>query len=126
MARIQTHEDDCMRLLGAPFYKVHAYLDFYVKKFPPHIHLEFHRKFRHNRKGVAMCKELFGPLGEKAAKIHMIRDVELYVLSKAFSKVMGDEVEHYYERCLAYHYSMDTNTNKYVILEKIEIGKLDL
>jgi hypothetical protein len=115
-----------MRLLGAPFYKVHAYLDFYVKKFPPHIHLEFHRKFRHNRKGVAMCKELFGPLGEKAAKIHMIRDVELYVLSKAFSKVMGDEVEHYYERCLAYHYSMDTNTNKYVILEKIEIGKLDL
>jgi hypothetical protein len=56
----------------------------------------------------------------------MIRDVELYVLSKAFSKVMGDEVEHYYERCLVYHHPMDTNTNKYVILEKIEIGKLDL
>ncbi len=127
MARREVHIDDCMRFLGAPFDKVHAYLDYYVEKYPPHIYLEYHRKFRHNRKGVAKCGELFGPLGEKAAKIHMIRDVELYVMQeKLFDKMMGDEIDFYYERCLAYHLPMDTKIDKYVILDKMEISKLDL
>lgn len=127
MARREVHIDDCMRLLGAPFNMVHEYLDFYVKKYPPPIYLEYHRKFRHNRKGVAKCLELFGPLGEKAAKIHMIRDVELFVMQdKLFDKLMGPDIDSYYERCLSYHPPLDTNIDKYVILDKIEISKLDL
>lgn len=102
MAKIDTHIDDCMRLLGAPFEKVHRWLDHYAKKYNPHTHLEYHRKFRHHRKGVEKCKELFGPLGERAAKIHIIRDVELYVLKKEFKKVMGDEIDDLYEKALNY------------------------
>ena len=48
MASRETHEEDCMRLIGAPFKQVHEWLDEYAKKFRPHIHLEYHRKFRHH------------------------------------------------------------------------------
>ena len=102
MAKIETHCDDCMRLLGAEFLKVHKWLDEFTKEWPPHIYLEYHRKFRHNAEGVIEAGELFGPLGDRAAKIHIIRDVELYVLSKEFKKVMGDEIDELYERALNY------------------------
>jgi hypothetical protein len=102
MANRETHIDDCMRLIGAPFNDVHAYLDQYAAKWKPHIHLEYHRKFLHHRKGVAKCKEKFGPLGELAAKIHIIRDVEIYVIQKPFREVMGDEIEELYEKALKY------------------------
>jgi len=102
MATRETHIDDCMRLLGAPFNDVHAWLDAYAAKYSPFTHLEYHRKFRHHRKGVEKCKELFGPLGEKAAKIHIIRDVELYVLKKSFREVIGDEIDELYEKALKY------------------------
>ncbi len=102
MPRLETHEDDCMRLLGAPFKKVHRWLDEYAKKWNPMVHGEYHRKFRHNRDGVKEVGEMWGPLYERAAKIHMIRDVELYVLSKPFSEVMGDEIDELYEKCIQY------------------------
>jgi len=102
MARRDTHIEDCMRLLGAEFNMVHAYLDQYVVKWNPSIFLEYHRKFLHHKNGVAKCKELFGVLGEKAAKIHIIRDVELYVLKKPFREVMGDEIDELYEKALKY------------------------
>ena len=102
MAKISTHCDDCMRLLGAPFEDVHRWLDQYAKKYKPYIYLEYHRQFLHHRNGVLKCKELFGPLGEKAAKIHIIRDVELYVLQKPFREVMGDEIDDLYEKALKY------------------------
>jgi hypothetical protein len=102
MATIDTHIEDCMRLIGAPFEKVHRWLDQYAKKFNPHTHLEYHRKFLHHKNGVKRCGELFGPLGERAAKIHIIRDVELYVLSKQFRDVMGDEIDELYEKALKY------------------------
>ena len=106
MAKIETHIDDCMRLLGAPFEKVHRWLDQYAKKYNPHTHLEYHRKFLHHRLGVEKCKELFGPLGERAAKIHIIRDVEIYVLHGTgkvlFREVMGDDIDELYEKALKY------------------------
>lgn len=102
MASIQTHEDDCMRLIGAPFKQVHEYLDEYAKKFRPHIHLEYHRKFRHHAGGVKEVELQWGPLYALAAKIHIIRDVELYVLSKPFREVMGNEIDELYERALKY------------------------
>ena len=102
MANRETHIEDCMRLLGAPFDKVHAWLDQWAAKYPPSTHLEYHRKFLHHKNGVEKCKELFGDLGEKAAKIHIIRDVELYVLRKPFREVMGDEIDELYEKALKY------------------------
>jgi len=105
MSSRETHVDDCMRLLGAPFDKVHAYLDQYAAKWKPHIHFEYHRKFLHHKNGVEKCREKFGPLGEKAAKIHIIRDVEIYVLHgtrKRFKDIMGDDIDELYERSLQY------------------------
>lgn len=127
MSRRETHIEDCMRFLGAPFEKVHAYLDFYIQKYPPHIYLEYHRKFRHNKEGVAKCYELFGSLGEKAAKIHLIRDVELFVCRpKMFDELMGIDIDFYYERSLGYFPRMNENIEKYIIVTKEEISKLDL
>ena len=102
MATRETHIEDCMRLLGAPFNDVHRFLDQYAAKWNPHIHLEYHRKFLHHKNGVEKCKELFGPLGERAAKIHIIRDVEIYVIHKPFREVMGDEIDELYEKALNY------------------------
>lgn len=105
MARRETHIEDCMRLLGAPFDDVHAYLDQWVYKYPPPTHLEYHRKFLHHANGVKECRERFGPLGEKAAKIHIIRDVELYALwgtGKQFKDIMGDDIDELYEKTLQY------------------------
>jgi len=102
MAKIPTHIDDCMRLLGAPFEMVHRWLDQYSKKYNPHIYLEYHRKFLHHRLGVEACEARFGVLGMRAAKIHIIRDVELYVLSKQFREVMGDEIDELYEKALKF------------------------
>ena len=88
-------------------------MDSYAAKWPPRMYLEYHRKFLHNRKGVALCKEKFGELGEKAAKIHLIRDVELYVLKKPFNEVMGDEIDELYEKCLQYHPPSDATVREY-------------
>ena len=107
MSSIDIHEEDCMRLIGAPFNKVHKWLDKYAKKWNPFVYGEYHRKFRHNREGVKEVGKMWGPLYEKAAKIHMIRDVELYVLhgsGKMFRDIMGDEIDELYEKCLRYHH----------------------
>ena len=76
--------------------------DEYAKKWNPSIHFEYHRQFLHNEKGIQQCKEKFGSLGKKAAKIHLIRDVELYVLRKPFREVMGNEIDELYEKSLQY------------------------
>ncbi len=102
MAKISTHVDDCMRLLGAPFEKVHRWLDQYAKQYKPQIYLEYHRKFLHHRKGVERCEELFGPLGKRAAMIHIIRDVEMYVVIGEFKNVMGEDIDELYEKALKY------------------------
>jgi hypothetical protein len=105
MAKIETHCDDCQRLLGAEFRKVHEWLDEFAKKWNPMVHLEYHRQFRHHAKGVAEAKELFGPLGERAAKIHIIRDVEQFVMfgkGKQFREVMGEDIDELYEKALQY------------------------
>ena len=103
MARIESHEEDCQRLIGAPFSKVHWWLDEYAKKWNPVVHGEYHRQFRHNKEGVIEVGKMWGRLYELAAKIHMIRDVELYVLKKPFREVMGHEIEELYKKCLQYH-----------------------
>jgi hypothetical protein len=102
MARRQTHKDDCLRLLGEEYDHVHEYLDEFVKKWPPHIHLEYHRQFRHHAAGVEKCKEKWGFYAERAAMIHIVRDNELYIMSKPFGQMEIEELEYYYERALKY------------------------
>ena len=74
MAWRDEHEDDCNRLLGYPWSEVHYYLDELAKKYPVGKYLEYHRRFRHNKKGVAYCREEWGEEAAKAAKIHIVRD----------------------------------------------------
>ncbi len=102
MSKRKTHNKDCLRLLGKDFDEVHAYLDFYTAEFPVYIYLERHRQFRHNAKGIRECQEFFGPWGELAAKIHLVRDNELYVLTKPFDQVRIEEIDELYKKALKY------------------------
>lgn len=68
------HEKDCLHLLGKPMVKVHLWLDGMNKVFPFQLFGEYHRTFRHNGYGVQMCLEMWGPDGEKAALVHLLRD----------------------------------------------------
>ncbi len=106
MARIQTHNEDCFRILGQEFDEVNHFIDAYAQKYPPPLFLEFHRKFRHNEYGVKKVKEKWGILAEMAAKIHIIRDVELYILKEEFHKAVHYEnIDELFE--LALHYCLD-------------------
>lgn len=102
MAKRKTHNEDCERLLGKPFEHVHAWLDEYVKKYPIRIHLEYHRKFRHHAEGVKHIKKEWGFYAETAAKIHIVRDNELYVLFKPFYEVEIEEIDDLYKKALQY------------------------
>jgi hypothetical protein len=102
MAKRKTHREDCLRLLGDEYDHVHKYLDYFAAKWPPHIHLEYHRKFRHNKLAVEFCKKTWGFYAERAAMIHLIRDNELYIMVKPFYQMEIDEVDYYYERALKY------------------------
>jgi len=94
MAQIETHIEDTRIILRQPdgMEEVHRWLDEFTKKWPPHIYLEYHRQFRHNKEGVEEAQKLFGFIGCCAAKIHLIRDVELYVLKKPMHEVGYPEI----------------------------------
>ena len=49
MAKIETHVEDCERLLGKGCLHIHIWLDEYAKEYPPWCYLEYHRKFRHTK-----------------------------------------------------------------------------
>ncbi len=103
MAYRQTHNEDCFRILNQEWDEVNGYLDAFAAKYPPPLFLEFHRKFRHNDWGVKQCKKKWGLVAGTAAKIHIIRDVELYVLTAEFHKAVHYEnIDELYERALVY------------------------
>jgi hypothetical protein len=103
MAHIKTHCEDCFRILGQEFENVHRWLDAKAQKYPPPLFLEYHRKFRHNDKGVKIVKKKWGLLAADAAKIHIIRDLELYVLKEEFHKAVNyDNIETLYQIALKY------------------------
>lgn len=107
MASIKTHMEDCEYFLGKEFKEVHVWLDEYASKFPPHLYFEYHRGFRHNRKGVFKVKEKFGFYAEIAAKIHIIRDNEVYILDKMMYNLRMEEIDEYYEKALKYNEGWD-------------------
>ena len=102
MAKIKTHCDDCIRLLGAPYKEVHEWLDFYAKKWNPGKYLEYHRQFRHTDKALQEQFKEWGFYRQQAAKIHIIRDNELYVLNREFDRVEVEEIDGLYEKCKQY------------------------
>ena len=102
MAGFKTHCDDCVRLLGKPYEEVHEWLDFYTKQYNPYIYLEFHRQFRHTDKALKEQFKQWGFYHQLAAKIHIIRDNELYVLFKEFDRVEIEEIEELFEKCKQY------------------------
>jgi hypothetical protein len=112
MSRLQTHIEDTRIILRQPdgMIEVHKWLDEFARKWKPHIHGEYHRKFRHNRKGVEEVNERFGHLGCSAAKIHLIRDVELYILKKPMHEVGYHELDELVERSFQYFPPMDIPT----------------
>ena len=100
MARIVTHIEDCERLLGKGYENVHNWLDEYAKEYPPHIFLEYHRRYRHNLKALDEQFKICGHYEIMAAKIHIIRDYEQYVLVKPMDHVEIEEIEELYEKAI--------------------------
>lgn len=74
MAPRDRHELDCMHLMEKPMAEVHEWLDEMNRVFPYQLFLDYHRSFRHNSWGVQQCLEMWGSDGEKAARIHLLRD----------------------------------------------------
>jgi hypothetical protein len=102
LARRETHEQDCVRLLGQPYAEVHEWLDHYAKEYNPHVYLEYHRKFRHTEEALDEKFEEWGHYRQMAAKIHIVRDCELYVLSKPFDQVEIEEIDELFEKSKQY------------------------
>jgi hypothetical protein len=91
VASRKTHCEDCFRILGQEFDHVHKWLDAKASKYPPPLFLEYHRRFRHNKQGVKIVRKKWGLMAEAAAKIHIIRDVEIYILKEEFYKAVNYE-----------------------------------
>ena len=102
MATIKTHNEDCERILGESFEYVHKYLDEFSKKWKPHTHLEYHRRFRHHAKGVERVKEKWGFYAEQAAKLHIIRDNEMYLPTHVIDIMREDQIEDLYIQALKF------------------------
>lgn len=102
MAKIQTHIEDCERLLGKGYKEVHEWLDHYAKDYNPYVYLEYHRKFRHTEEALEEKFKEWGFYKQQAAKIHIIRDVELYVLNKPMDQVEIEEIDELFEKAKEY------------------------
>jgi len=106
MAKIKTHCEDTIIILkqGYDFIEVHKWLDFWAKKWPTWIYLEYHRAFRHNAWGIEQILNKWGYFAAEAGKIHLIRDVELYVTGhRVMSQLKYDEIDELYKKSLTYH-----------------------
>lgn len=96
MARIESHMNDCKRLLGDTCQDVHLFLDKYAEIFLIQQFGEYHRSFLHNKYGIEVAKARWGLIGEKAATIHIVRDyVEMPI--KSFKVV-----DQYFNRAMKY------------------------
>ncbi|HHL43959.1 MAG TPA: hypothetical protein ENJ42_10095 [Hellea balneolensis] len=69
MSSLVEHQQDCIRLLGRPWTKVHIWLD---AKFAQHG--EMHRHCRHHSEGIEVIRQRWGPEAASAAERHVIMD----------------------------------------------------
>jgi len=82
MSKIHVHEYDCLMKLGDKYTQVHEWLDEYTKEYPIYEFGQYHRKFRHHRKGIEEVRSIWGDGAARAAEIHILDD---------FGFIIGDE-----------------------------------
>lgn len=102
MSGIDIHIKDCEAILGKGYKEVHKWLDAYAKKWNPHIHLEYHRQFRHHSDAVVYIREKWGHYASQAAKIHIIRDNDY--ICYPIEAMTEDMIEERYQKALKYCY----------------------
>lgn len=101
MSKISTHCEDCLNILGKEYREVHAWLDAYTKIHNPFFKFEYHRKFRHHAEGVKEIGRKWGHYAEKAAKIHIIGDMNMYVYCN-MNTLTEDKIDECYEKALKF------------------------
>lgn len=101
MAKLETHIKDCEQVLGGSYKEVHEWLDEFAKQYPPHLYFEKHRMFRHTKAGVKEAQNLFGYYGGLAAKLHIIRDYQMYVIFN-IKLLREDDIEKLYKEALKF------------------------
>lgn len=73
------HVAECRRKLGddpqsvAIYEEVNRLIDQFAH-YPDPEHLQVHRQFLHHAEGIAYFGRRFGPLGEQAARLHVLAD----------------------------------------------------
>ena len=112
MARIKDHIEDCKKVIGKPYRRVHEFLDQYAELFPVFVFTEYHRGFLHNKYGIEVVKAMWGPEAEKAAQIHIVRDYsELPVKSwKAIDRYLNRSLLYFH--CLK---NLEPNLQPYIV-----------
>lgn len=114
MATIKTHIEDSSRILGGDYIHVHEWMDFYAKRWNPHIYLEYHRQFRHNAKGIEFIKNKWGFYSEQAAKLHIVRDNEMYLPLPVIDIMREDQIQELYEKALVFCHPLRKDWEKWV------------
>ena len=61
--------------LGEEYREVHEWLDELARTFPVHLYGEYHRGFRHNKKGIEQVREMWGNGAARAAELHILTDM---------------------------------------------------
>jgi hypothetical protein len=114
LATIKTHIEDCERILGEDFQYVHDWFDKFAKEWNPHIYLEYHRQFRHNQKGVDYIKEKWGFYAQQSAKLHIIRDNDMYLLLPVIDIMREDQIDKLYEHAVKFCHPLREDWQKYI------------
>ena len=100
--KLKEHCQRCIDILGKPFDEVHYWLDELANK-PSHLrdkwkidinHIgpinPYHRRHRHNQKGVEYIRLIYGDDAAKAAELHIVDDLFNGDLSKV-TDIPADE-----------------------------------
>jgi hypothetical protein len=102
MAKIKTHIEDCERVLGKGHEEIHRWMDELAKKWKPYHYLEYHRQFRHHDEAVKYIEKKWGWYASQAARLHIIRDNEMYLPMPVMDIMREDQIQELYEKALHY------------------------
>ena len=75
MASLAEHLQECQQKLGDPCEEVNYRMDQFAH-YPDEKSLAHHRQFLHHAEGIAYFRRRYGPKGEAAARLHVLRDCE--------------------------------------------------
>lgn len=73
MSTFEKHCEESIKLFGLPYEEVHLWLDEFQGT--PQYKMR-HRKKRHHEAGIKQAIELFGEIGGKVARQHIISDLK--------------------------------------------------